>query len=298
MIAFANGTPSPDLLRLQAIEKQLAARFFQWSERQGLTAFLVCGSALGAMRHGDMIPWDDDIDIGMLRADFERLFASYEGEPIPGTYLQSHRCELRYPYPFAKLRLDGTRVTEPTFGGRKTHSGIFIDIFPFDALPRSGTLRRVQRAALGLLNLFIMPPSRAVLAVTPSVPLRLAKRIAGWLHPALPMRPLIAMREWWAQLPVAGKSGIVDSFGMYGIRFGPETPIAAELLVPPVKSSFGEISVWLPRDCEQYLTSLFGDYRQLPPEAMRQPGHVTAIDFGNVDRADSDARLAAEPPRS
>lgn len=281
MTDFVDGVPSPRLQRLQAVEKDLADQFFRWCERHDLTAFLVCGSALGAVRHGDMIPWDDDIDIGMLRAEFERMFRLFARDPIPGTYLQSHRNEADYPFPFAKLRLDGTSVSEPAFTSPRAHSGIFIDVFPFDALPRSALLRRIQQVALGILNLFIMPPSPEVLAATRSPVLRFTKRVIGTLRPILPRRALTASREWWARLPGTSKGGIVDSFGMYGIRFGPETPIAVDRLVPPVRTRFGVIDAWLPRESELYLTSLFGDFRRLPPEHMRKPGHVIAVDFGD-----------------
>lgn len=279
MISYRDDQPSPGLLRLQQLEKQLAARFFDFCERHGLASFLVCGSALGAVRHGDVIPWDDDIDIGMLRADFERLFVAYAADPIPGTYLQSHRNEPGYPYPFAKLRLDGIWVEEPGFPGAKGHAGIFIDVFPFDRLPASPHAQTIQSFGLGLLNLFIMPLSDDGLAATPSPAMRLVKRCAALMRGFLPRRGLIALREWLAQRGNASAGRILDSFGMYGIRFGPETPVALELLLPPIKVRFGEIEAWIPAQAEAYLTALFGDWRQLPPQEMRRPGHVTAADF-------------------
>lgn len=288
MISYHNGVPSPGLLRLQQLEKQLAAQFFSFCDAHGLTTFLVCGSALGAVRNGDVIPWDDDIDLGMMRADFERLFEIYAASPIEGTYLQSHRNEPDYPYPFAKLRLDGTRVTEPAFTGRKGHEGVFIDIFPFDQLPVSAPARAMQSFSLGLLNLFIMPLSAAGLAATPSPVMRLVKRLTSLVQGALPTRWLIAARERVAQYGNAGLGRILDSFGMYGIRFGPETTVSPDLLLPPVKAPFGEIEAWLPCQAEAYLTGLFGDWRRLPPPGMRQPGHVTAVDPGIFAEIDAE----------
>lgn len=294
MISYRDDVPSPALLHLQRLEKQLAARYFDFCERHGLTSFLVCGSALGAVRHGDVIPWDDDIDVGMLRADFERLFAAYAADPIPGTYLQSHRNEPGYPYPFAKLRLDGTHVVEPAFASGMGHDGIFIDIFPFDRLPASAAARTLQSFGLGLLNLFIMPLSAGGLAATPSPTMRRVKRLAAVVRGVVPRGWLIGAREWLAQRGNDGPGRILDSFGMYGIRFGPETPVAPELLLPPVKARFGEIEVWLPAQTEAYLAGLFGDWRRLPPPDQRRPGHVTAADFGVHADSDTLARGSTE----
>lgn len=140
----------------------------------------------------------------------------------------------------------------------------------------------MQHWVLGALNLFIMPPSPHVLAASRSGAVRFARVVAGWLRPVMPLGLLIAQRERWAKLVWSDKCGIVDSFGMYGIQFGPETPIAADLLVPPVPARLDDVAVWMPRDAEQYLGSLFGDFRQLPPLSERRPGHITAVGFGQL----------------
>src|SRR5918993_4555253 len=149
MIDYRDGEPTAELLRLERIHKEILAKLADYCGRHGVQWFLVAGSAIGAVRHGDVIPWDDDVDVGLLRDDYDRLCALLAREPIPGTFLQDCRNQPGYPLAFAKLRLDGSYLEEPDFKDTAFHRGISIDLFPFDRLPRNALLRAVQRGALG-----------------------------------------------------------------------------------------------------------------------------------------------------
>lgn len=283
MIAFADGRPSPALARLQREEKRLAAILIAFCEAHGLAPFLVAGSALGAWRDGDFIAWDDDIDVGLLRADYEAFIAAWQLHPQPGIWLQSHHTEPGFPLAFAKLRLDGTRVVEDAALPEAHHQGIYIDIFPFDVLPRSPLLRWLQQAALGAISLFVMSYSREMAKHSPLAVLRLLRRLAHGIRPLVPVRRLIVLREWLNRIPWARGSDELACFEMYGIRFARRTWIRREVLVPPGRARFGEATLPVPADCHAYLTGVFGDYRRPPAEAKRQPLHIRAVDFGDLD---------------
>jgi lipopolysaccharide cholinephosphotransferase len=285
MIAYSDGRASSALLRLQREEKRLAEILVEFCEARGLTPFLVAGSALGAWRDGDFIAWDDDIDFGMIRADYEAFIAAWIHEPIQGIWLQSHHTEPGYPMAYAKLRLDGTRVTEDAALAGYHHQGIFIDIFPFDALPRSLILRRLQHLALETINLFVMSYSLQVTKNAELAALRRLRRLALALRPLVPVRGLIALREWLNRLPGARNSDELACFEMYGIRFARRTWVKREVLVPPQRARFGDLTMPIPAQCDAYLSGVFGEYYRLPPEEKRQPLHVRAVDFG--DRSES-----------
>ena len=106
MTTYIDGQASESLQRLQRVLARVTAQLFDWCRDHDLTMVLVAGSALGAERHGDFVPWDDDIDIGMTRADFDRFIDLFQTKPVPGMVLQSWQTEAEYPYSFAKVRLD------------------------------------------------------------------------------------------------------------------------------------------------------------------------------------------------
>ncbi len=103
-------------------------------EKHGIIYYLSGGTLLGAIRHNGIIPWDDDIDIHMPRPDYDRFMELYpkEGKNV----LLEHRLNEDYKYPYAKLYKKGTLIVEKG-ANVGVDIGIFVDIFPLDALGNS-----------------------------------------------------------------------------------------------------------------------------------------------------------------
>ena len=98
---------------------------------QNLTYYLVGGSLLGTLRHNGFIPWDDDLDIGMPRKDFERFISianTVLGEEFELQWITTNKD---YWQVFAKVVRKDTLFKEPGLKRFQPH-GIFIDIFPLD----------------------------------------------------------------------------------------------------------------------------------------------------------------------
>ena len=120
-----------DIVRLKEIELDILKKFHQYCEKYQLRYFLTGGTLLGAVRHKGFIPWDDDIDVFMPRADYEKFIAKFSSDPLnedlqiasvttlPGFYL-----------PFAKLIKRNTILKENTSADLAL--GVYMDIFPLD----------------------------------------------------------------------------------------------------------------------------------------------------------------------
>jgi lipopolysaccharide cholinephosphotransferase len=281
VIAYDASGPSPDLLRLQAAEKDILRRYLQFCEAHGLTTFLVAGSALGSLRHGDIIPWDDDIDVGMPRADFKRFIALYAAEPLAGLFLQTPSLEPAYPHSYAKLRMEGTSIVEDAFADTAIRSGIFIDIFPYDALPRAGWMRKLQYAVLFVISLIVMSFSWNAASASRSGLIRMGRRLIFRLRGVFPIAALIRLRERLAEYPRGERSDEMICFEMYGIRFAHRTVMPRHQLLPVSHGKLGELDVPLPADPAAYLAQTFGDYMTPPPEKSRIPLHIHTVDFGD-----------------
>ena len=105
--------------------------------RHRIPYWLGSGTLIGAMRHGGFIPWDDDVDVELLRRDYLRLLQVLPRE-CQGTdfVLQTHETDPGYFFTFAKLRDRRTRLAEPHAYDRIfTHQGLFLDLFYLEHMP-------------------------------------------------------------------------------------------------------------------------------------------------------------------
>ena len=122
---------------LQKIVFDLFSHFVEVCEKLNLNYYLICGSALGAARHGGFIPWDDDMDVGMHREDYNK-FMELAPQLLPdGIFLQNYNTDPEYPLVFAKLKNSKTTFIEPLLANFNINHGIWMDIFPLDGYPES-----------------------------------------------------------------------------------------------------------------------------------------------------------------
>ena len=104
-------------------------------EKLNIKYFAMGGTLLGAMRHKGFIPWDDDMDFGILRDEYERFLKEAPKEFASKYFVQEHRTEKTYFYPFIKIRDSETTAIEWDNQNVKINHGLWIDVFPIDKLP-------------------------------------------------------------------------------------------------------------------------------------------------------------------
>lgn len=122
---------------------ELLTEFDRICKKYGIQYFLDSGTALGAIRHGGFIPWDDDADVGMLRSDYEKFLKVAPRELLNKFVLQTRLNDPMYFKHHAKLRLLGTYYPELHTEMFK-YQGIFIDIFPFDYVSKFSIFRKID----------------------------------------------------------------------------------------------------------------------------------------------------------
>ena len=127
------------LRKLQLTELKCLDEVKRICELHNLQYFLIAGTLIGAIRHKGFIPWDDDIDIGMMRSDYEKFIEYCKTDldkehfflQTPDTEKDSADFEL------ARIRLNNTKFIETHRKDLNIHHGIFVEVFPYDDLPES-----------------------------------------------------------------------------------------------------------------------------------------------------------------
>lgn len=136
------------LREAQLIMADILKDVHELCERHGLKYFLDAGTLIGAVRHKGFIPWDDDIDIGMLREDFNKFLEIAKKELPEHLFLQTFETDEYYDvYPVpCKVRYNSTMfLEEGAKENYKMHNGIYIDVFPYDSLPKNNFTYKIQR---------------------------------------------------------------------------------------------------------------------------------------------------------
>ncbi len=237
--------------------------------RNRIPYMLFAGTALGAVRHQGFIPWDDDVDVILLRKDYDRLLDAAERELDSGTYFVQREFSEHWPMQFSKLRRRGTACLEKYHPRDPAmHQGVYVDIFPCDNLSDHAPVGWLQFAA-----------SKAVIAK--SLYARgyetdsLLKKVFMQLCRVLPLEPL---RRCCVRREDTG-SRMVHTFFACGSRYEKNVfPRAWFEHTVPVRFEDAEFPVSAAYDA--LLTRLYGDYSTLPPpEERRCKEHAAILDL-------------------
>ena len=232
--------------------------------------FIQGGTAIGAHFFDDIVPWDDDIDIGMTRENYERFLV--EAPKLLGEeyVLQEFTTEPNTPFYFAKVRKRGTRFVEREWVGLPIEEGIYVDIFPYDLIPDNESLRRRQRRWVGFwVNCFM---AKSVWLWRwfgrPNNGVEFPK---SWLSSAAIrlVTMLYSKEQIYAKLNRELTRYNATSAHYYNIVRMPKDMIAVEAINNPERREFGGIEVLAPSDLETYLRSHYGDIRKWLPEDKR-----------------------------
>jgi lipopolysaccharide cholinephosphotransferase len=257
------------LREVQEVLLEMLLAFSGYCEKHGLRYYLVGGTLLGAVRHKGFIPWDDDIDVGMPRPDYERFLTLVRDEPVAEKYRVISARENTLPLPFAELVYVNSRLERPTsqyIDGDFRQLHLFLDIFPQDGWPES---RREAERLVRRTNFLrkLSTESRATIGAGTSPFKRIAKIPAILLGRAIGTYRINRHLDDIAKKYNYDLSKYVGAvtYGIYGIG---ERCIREEVL-PLVPVEFEGHRFPAPACTDSYLRGIFGDYMTLPPQEQQ-----------------------------
>lgn len=134
-----NYTITAEMKKVWAVELDLLQKILEVCNKHNLKIFADSGTLLGAIRHGGYIPWDDDIDLAMLREDYNKLIEVSSTEFDDIYFFQTEITDPGSHRPHIQIRRTDTTAILYSEKDKKYdfNQGIFVDIFPLDALPNS-----------------------------------------------------------------------------------------------------------------------------------------------------------------
>lgn len=124
-----------EIKKIQAIELRSLDVMKEVCDKLGIRFLMYGGSLLGTVKYQGFIPWDDDLDIAMLRVDYEKFIIDAP-KLLPNEYeIQHPKTNKRTPYPYIKFRRTDTALVEYRNYKIKMNHGVYFDIYPIDNLP-------------------------------------------------------------------------------------------------------------------------------------------------------------------
>ncbi len=260
---------------LQKKQLEILKAFIKVCEKYNLKYFLVGGSCIGAIRHHGFIPWDDDVDVGMPRPDYDKFMTlqkEYEGTPY---FIQNWKSDKNYCYNFAKLRDSSTTFIENYWANTRMNHGVWVDIFPIDGMSYNDIIPAKKFKRLVSRNWW-------------NVYMSYFSSMKRKFHKATFFKDLwcnfLGVVFWplnigkWRQKHNEKKAKKIpfEKSILAGNLFGTNPKKEAmkkEIFTEFVQVPFEDIMVSVPKDYDSYLKNLFGDYMKLPPENQRVGHH-------------------------
>lgn len=230
--------------------------------QNGITYYIMGGTALGAVRHGGFIPWDDDLDIFMTPDQYQKFKSVFEKDGADDFVLQEWRTTPGY-LEYAKVRMNGTTFIEHNFLGRKDmHQGIYVDIMILHKVPDNAFIQKLVYYESKFVTLYALsqrnwqPKSKAQAAV-----LKLLKILPCKLMAKVFYRRIYKYDDmqngykycYWIT-PAKFRNGLFDS----------------DFFETPTDIAFEDTKLICSKKIKEYLEYRYGDYMKLPSEAEQK----------------------------
>ena len=269
-----------ELRGVQLIQLEMLEEVDRICRACGIHYNIIAGTLLGAVRHKGYIPWDDDADVAFLREEYEKFRDACVKELDQDRfYFQDHRNTPGYRWGYGKLRRKGTKFLREHQEHMPYEQGIFIDIFPLDAVSDSRWIRTWQNFHCFCIRKMMWAP--------------VGKIASGkkWL------------KRWYGWLERFPEDKIYGHYDRLVKRWNQkDTKWVRILMFPTPNTEYGYLRKWYEesreiefegktflgiQDADEYLSFKFGKYMELPPPEQRKVHPVTELGLGGPVRGEN-----------
>ena len=254
--------------KIWAISLDLALEFDKVCKKHGLRYFLLGGTLLGAIRHKGFIPWDDDMDLMMLREDYER-FKQLENEFKAPYFFQTPTTDPESGYSIIKIRNSNTTAVVDKFRYEKFNQGIWISVFPIDNWEiEGGEERSAKIKKLLIENATYMRKSNPYLSDADKIRVqnhsgRKPKEVNDEIQ-------TIAMRDRFKHTEYVALA-VTTVYPLKNLIY------RREVFADSVDVDFEGFRLPAPIGYDEYLKTAYGNYMEFPPVEKRGTWHSGII---------------------
>lgn len=257
--------PVYDIRSLQLRLLDILIAFDKVCKERHLRYYIIAGTLLGAVRHKGFIPWDDDIDVAMPRADYDLMIANAkQWLPSPYEFTCAENDKL-YPFPFAKIQNVKTTLVEQNGFRYQFTGGIYMDVFPLDGVPSGKLAQRIHFKRFRFFKKMLFPYKHGK-GINSWIPL-IYRKLFTLENVQKSIRKLKTKYDFEKSAFVSdyddGRKGIVNKK-----TFGSPTPVL-----------FEGVAVLGVERWDLYLKEKYGDYMQIPKPEEQQQHHFTYLNL-------------------
>ncbi|MCB7302615.1 LicD family protein [Bariatricus massiliensis] len=270
---------SDKLRELQLTELRLFKKFDEICRQYGITYYALGGTLLGAVRHKGFIPWDDDMDIGVPRPDYDRLSAIFSKELDNTIHFHDFHSDPQYIRYFGRLEDTSIKIIRHD-NMKEEHSFAWIDIFPLDGMPNNMILRTIWKLYVLFLRMIYRFSCFDTLV-------NVNKKNRPWYEKALifvgrhfSIQTLLNTEDCLNKLekaltkfPYEQSNYLVNAMGAYKFKEMFHKKVYGEGSL----YAFEDIEICGPVDFDTVCRQLYGDYMQPPAEEERNHHGLKAI---------------------
>ena len=271
--------PDKGRQKIHNAQIDLVKLFCEICDKENLKYFILGGTLLGAVRHHGFIPWDDDVDVGMPREDYEKFIGVAENYVDNSTvFFDYYSKRKEYMYYFSRLTTNKERV-HSNMTVNKRIENVWIDILPLDGMPNGYICRSFHKVNLlfNYIRFQLAHFNDNVNLNRPNRPWYERVLIAVAIH--LPFERILSKAKaeekfdrTLKKYPYEKAIYVIEMAG--GYRF--KNLFSKSVFDGGMFYEFEGMKLRGPKDYEAYLTQLYGDYMTPPPESERNR-HSTEI---------------------
>jgi lipopolysaccharide cholinephosphotransferase len=257
------------LKEMQLMQIEILKQVGKLCEENDLRHYMIGGTCLGAVRHSGFIPWDDDIDIGLPRPDYDKLELICRAQlPERYTYV-NYKDDFRIPNNISKVYDNRTVLIEEARQEYQVELGVYIDIFPLDGVPSSPLTREVHYYKTyflkSLMQINSMDNSRRRSL--------LKKVLIAFVQMLMNDRILKAVHDCFENTVRKYQYCTSQEICNYSGAWGKRELIPRDWIGEGATLVFEDVSLKVFREYRKYLSRLYGDYLKLPPIEKQKSHH-------------------------